>query len=1053
MPQSSLVSSDEDGHYPGMPANRTAPTSHRLAARLARELEGDVLFDRFSRGRYATDASHYQIEPLGVVLPKTQDDVRAAMGIARDEGVPLLPRGGGTSQSGQSVGRALVIDFSKYLKRLVAVDRSAGTCVVEPGIVLEELNRQLRSTGLWFPVDVSTASRATIGGMTGNNSCGTRSIRYGIMRDNVISIAAMLADGSEANFAEVGRNLRPLAPAGLASGASSTTPATAPAQLPAGGPGPSLADADAGLALAGDLIALGRREAEHIARAFPAVSRRVGGYLIDALVPGQRPVNLATLLCGSEGTLAVFRRIELKLSALPKNKALGICHFASFRKAMEAPQHIVKLGPVAVEVVDRTLIELARDIAMFRPVMETYVRGRPDALLLVEFAEDDQAENLRRLQRLEELLADLGHPGSLVKVADAAGQKAVWDVRASGLNIMMSMKSEGKPVSFIEDCAVPLQHLADYTERLTEVFEKYGTRGTWYAHASVGCLHVRPVLNLKLEKDARTMRAIAEEAFAMVRQYKGSHSGEHGDGLVRSEFHASMYGPRTVRLFEEVKDRFDPSGLMNPGKIVRPARMDDRTLFRFKPSYQVADMQMALDWSGYPGAGGGFQGAVEMCNNNGECRQHVSGVMCPSFRVTGNERDVTRGRANALRLAISGQLGPGAFAADEMLEAMRLCVSCKGCRRECPTGVDMAKMKIEVLAAANRRRRLPLRDRLIAYLPRYAPFAASLAPLLNAADSMPGAAWLRERLTGLSSERQLPRWNRRPFRPRQQDGVLTPRHDSSRVGQAGEVALFADTFNTYFEPENLEAGVEVLTRLGYRVRPLEPADGAAPGSPSWRASLPRFARPLCCGRTFLAAGLVDAARAEARRFVAAARPFVDRGIPIVGLEPSCLLTLRDEFVSMLPGGEAERLAKHALLLEEFLAREVGAGRIAGPIGTQQRKLLLHGHCHQKAFAAMDSVRQTLALVAGLEVATIESSCCGMAGAFGYARETQSISRAMGELALMPRLREASPDTLIAADGFSCRHQIRDGSGRVAMHVARVLREAMRAGPERSAKPN
>ena len=416
--------------------------------------------------------------------------------------------------------------------------------------MLDELNRQLQATGLWFPVDVSTASRATIGGMAGNNSCGTRSIRYGIMRDNVLAIDAILADGSEARFGEVGHNLaplrrrRPLPLAGRGEGGGDTQAQTLglppPLTPPRKGEGNRRVSGAARLFR--DLLALGRREAEHIAHAFPEVSRRVGGYLIDALVPGDKPVNLATLLCGSEGTLAVSRRIELKLSPLPKNKALGICHFATFRKAMEATQHIVKLGPVAVEVVDRTLIELARDIAMFRPVMETYVRGKPDALLLVEFAEDDQAENLRRLDRLDELMGDLGHPESVVKVADAAGQQAVWEVRASGLNIMMSMKSEGKPVSFIEDCAVPLEHLADYTERLTAVFAKHGTKGTWYAHASVGCLHVRPVLNLKLEKDAKTMRAIAEEAFALVKAYKGSHSGEHGDGLVRSEFHEKMYG-------------------------------------------------------------------------------------------------------------------------------------------------------------------------------------------------------------------------------------------------------------------------------------------------------------------------------------------------------------------------------------------------------------------------------------------------------------------------------------------------------------------------------
>ena len=1007
------------------------PTNHALADRLRRELEGEVLFDRFSRGRYSTDASHYQIEPVGVVVPRTDDDVRAAIAIAREEGVPLLPRGGATSQSGQTVGRALVIDFSKHLNRLVEINEIDGISIVEPGIVLDELNRQLRQSGLWFPVDVSTSSRATIGGMAGNNSCGTRSIRYGIMRDNVLAIDAILADGSEARFGEIGHNLLPLAPTG---------------PPPPGGEGLGVGGtSERAISIFRDMLALGRREAEHIAHAFPEVSRRVGGYLIDALVPGTKPVNLATLLCGSEGTLAISRRLELKLSPLPKNKALGICHFAAFRKAMEAAQHIVKLGPVAVEVVDRTLIELARDIAMFRPVMETYVRGKPDALLLVEFAEADQAENLRRLDRLDELMGDLGHPQSVVKVADAAGQRAVWEVRASGLNIMMSMKSEGKPVSFIEDCAVPLEHLADYTERLTAIFAKHGTRGTFYAHASVGCLHVRPVLNLKLEKDADTMRAIAEEAFDMVKAYKGSHSGEHGDGLVRSEFHERMYGPKTVRLFEEVKDCFDPAGLMNPGKIVRGSRMNDRALFRFKPDYRVAEMQMALDWSAYPGAGGGFQGAVEMCNNNGECRKHAAGVMCPSFRVTGNERDVTRGRANSLRLAISGQFGPDAFASDEMLETMKLCVSCKGCRRECPTGVDMAKMKIEVLAAANKRRGLSLHDRLVAYLPRYAPYAARLAPLMNARNAIPGLATLTERLTGFSAKRQLPRWRRDVFspsprvrgegrgegQPHAPEQASAPHPNPLPTEEWGEgtreVALFADTFNTYFEPENLRDAVEVLNRLGYRVVTLRAANET---------------RPLCCGRTFLSAGLVDEARAEAHRVLAAAAPYLAQGVPVVGLEPSCLLTLRDEFLSMLPGAETERLSGQALLLEEFLAREATAGRIARPIGRHPGKVVLHGHCHQKAFAAMGAVGETLALIEGLEVETVESSCCGMAGAFGYGADTYEVSLAMGELTLLPAVRRAAADAIIAADGFSCRHQIHDGTGRMPLHVARILRQAM-----------
>jgi FAD/FMN-containing dehydrogenase/Fe-S oxidoreductase len=963
---------------------------HRLAERLRPEIEGEVLFDAFSRGRYATDASIYQIEPVGVVVPKRDEDVRVAVQIAREEGVPILPRGAGTSQAGQTVGRALVIDYTKHLNRLLKADFESRTCWVEPGIVLDELNRQINGSGLWFPVDVSTASRATIGGMAGNNACGTRSIRYGIMRDHVLAIDALLADGTLARFGELPVDFDH-------------------ANIP-----------DTARELMRDLVALGRREADHIKGAFPAVSRRVGGYLIDALIPSDRRVNLATLLCGSEGTLALSRRIQLKLSPQPRTKALGICHFANFRKAMEAPQHIVKLGPVAVELVDRTLIELARDIAMFRPVMDQFVQGELDALLLTEFAEDEQDENLRRLDRLDELMGELGHPKSVMKVSHAGEQKAIWEMRAAGLNIMMSMKTEGKPVSFIEDCAVPLEHLADYTERLTAVFEKHGTKGTWYAHASVGCLHVRPVLNLKLEHGARTMRAIAEEAFAMVKEYRGAHSGEHGDGLVRSEFHEMMYGKKTVRLFEELKDRFDQKGLLNPGKIVRAPRMNDRTLFRYKPDYRVPAMQMALDWSPYPGAGGGFQGAVEMCNNNGECRKVQGGVMCPSFRVTGNERDLTRGRANSLRLAISGQLGPEAFASDEMLETMKLCVSCKACRRECPTGVDMARMKIEVLAAANKRRPLPLKDRLIAYLPRYAPYAVRFAPLMNARDWWPGAPRLSEWLMGFAARRRLPHWRSRPFALGQPIGRPHGR----------ELALFADTFNAYFEPENLRDAVDVLTRLGYRVAAPRAADGG---------------RPICCGRTFLSAGLVDEARTEARRVLDAIRPFVARGVPIVGLEPSCLLSLRDEFQVMLPGDETRRAAAHAYLFEEFLAREAEAGRIKSPIVRRSGKVLLHGHCHQKAFGAMTGIAKAISLVEGLTLDIVESSCCGMAGAFGYAADTYDVSMAMGELSLLPTVRSAAPETIIAADGFSCRHQIRDGTGREARHVARVLRHAMAEG--------
>lgn len=968
-----------------------------LASKLRQALTGEVLFDSFSRGRYATDASFYQILPVGVAAPNSADEMAAALAIAREEGVKVLARGGGTSQNGQTINDALVLDTTRGLNRIVEIDAANQRCVVEPGVVLDELNRALKPHGLWFPVDVSTASRATIGGMAGNNSCGTRSIRYGTMRDNVIAIDALLADGTPSHFGPVER--------------SSTT-----------------RNIDsAGDALFSDLLRIGAREAAEIDERFPKVLRRVGGYNIDALVPNGVTNNLAHLLVGSEGTLALSTRLELKLSPLLRSKVVGACHFPHFADAMNAAQHLVTLGPTAVELVDRTMLELAGDIDMFKPTLKQFVKGAPHAVLLVEFAEDDQTENLKRLHQLTELMGDLGygfdrdgrHWGGVVEIEDPALQAAITNLRQSGLNIMMSMKSAGKPVSFVEDCAVPLEHLADYTDRLTQIFEKHGTRGTWYAHASVGCLHVRPVLNLKLDQDVKAMRAIAEEAFDMVKAYKGSHSGEHGDGISRSEFHEKMFGQRIVSAFEEVKDRFDPGAVLNPGRITRPPRMDDRQLFRYGPDYDGLPIETALDWSAWPGAGGGFQGAVEMCNNNGACRALEGAVMCPSYRVTRNERDVTRGRANTLRLAISGQLGPDAFTSSDMMESLELCVSCKACRRECPTGVDLAKMKIEVLAARVAKSGLSLRDRLIAYLPRYAPWASRLAPLMNLRDRVPGLAALSELITGFSAKRPLPIWRR---------DIFTAAKAETGKREGREVVLFADTFNTYFEPENLYAALSVLRAAGYRVHFLQPPNGER--------------RPLCCGRTFLNAGLVDEARKEAGRLSTALMPFVSRGVPIVGLEPSCIFTLRDELAAMLPGPQSEQIAAHALLFEEFLAREAEAGRLDLPLRPIAAEAHLHGHCHQKSFGTMGAVEKVLGLVPDLTVKPIASSCCGMAGAFGYQSETYDTSMKMGELSLLPAVRQAEPNALVVADGTSCRQQIEDGTGRAAIHVARVLEQAL-----------
>ncbi len=923
---------------PLTPVSFVGGTHSSLAARLRKEVDAEVMFDAASRGRYSTDASIYQVEPIGVVVPRSEEAARAAIAIAVENGVPILPRGAGSSQCGQAVGAALVIDHTKYLNKILEIGESHA--VVQPGVVLDHLNAALREHGMWFPVDVSTSAQATLGGMAGNNSCGSRSIEYGNMVHNVLAIEAVTASGHRWRFG----------PLNEASGAYAE--------------------------FVQKLKRLYEREQAEIEARFPKVLRKVAGYNLDHLGPPH--ANAAHLLVGSEGTLAYSERLHLKLSPLPAKRVLGVCHFRKFYTAMELTQHIVKLAPTAVELVDRTMIGLARENPAFEKTVNAFIEGDPDAILLVEFAD----ERAGRLKHLVELMADLGHPGSVVGITDEKLQKQVWEVRKAGLNIMMSMKGDGKPVSFIEDCAVPLEHLAEYTERLTRVFEKHGTRGTWYAHASVGTLHVRPVLDMRRD-GAEKMRAIAEEACAMVKQYKGAYSGEHGDGLVRSEWIAPFFGPRLTAALAEVKSWLDPRGLMNPGKIVSASRMDDKSLFRYGPAYRAIPLKTTLDW----GEWGGYDKAVEMCNNNGHCRKFDAGTMCPSYRATLDEVHLTRGRANTLRLALSNQL-----AFEEAKDALDLCVSCKGCKRECPTGVDMARMKIEFLSHYKSKHGWSARDKAIGYLPRYSPWAARLAPVAN------GVTRFFSSTLGFSEKRRLPKWRTDYF--------------TEEGSKDGDVVLFVDTFNRYFEPENARAALKVLEASGRRVY--------AP-------------RGLCCGRTFLSVGLVDEAKREARKMIDTLAPYVGKGVSIVGLEPSCLFSLRDEFPVM---GLAE--LKSAQLFEEFLAMNPGNPRFK----ETKREVLLHGHCHQKAFDAMPAVEKVLGMVPGLKVSTVQTSCCGMAGSFGYEAEHYDVSMRMAELSLLPSIRKCSGDTLLVADGTSCRHQIADGTGRKPLHVARVLASAL-----------
>ncbi len=950
----------------------------KIGKEISSKVDGKTLFDEFSRGRYSTDASVYQIKPLGVVLPKDTNDVLSLMEYSQKNSIPLLARGGGSSQCGQTVGESVVLDYSKHQNKILELNVEEKYVWVQPGVVLDHLNAYLKPHGLWFPVDVSTSSRATIGGMSANNSCGSRSLYYGNMVHNVLAIEAILDDGSIFNFDQINKNYL----------------ATKNNQ-------------DRLYKIIDKFIDVRQQVLGEIDANWPTTQRRVGGYNIDLIDP--EGFNSSNLLVGSEGTLSLFNKIKLKLSEIPKNKILGVCYFDNFHQAMELSKEIVKLKPTCVELMDQNLLNLAKEIPIYAGGIKKYIKGNPEAVLMVEFIDTEKSVYEKKIKDLEYLVLNQNKKNEFSYYSDLSEQKEVFEIRKAGLNILMSMKGDKKPVAFIEDCAVSLEHLADYTARLKEIFKKYGTSGMFYAHASVGTLHVRPVLNMKSDKDIQNMRSISEEAFEMVKDYKGSHSGEHGDGIVRSEFHEMMFGKKITNAFEEIKDTFDSKNLLNPGKIVRPFKSNDRSLMRYKSGYQTENIDTHYDWSNW----GQFSDAVEMCNNNGACRKLDSGVMCPSYRVTKEEKDLVRGRANTLRLALSNQLPEGSFASKEMYETMELCVSCKACQRECPMSVDMAKMKSEFLSHYYKKFSMRIKDRVISDMPRLIWLLKIVAPIFNKVKNLPLISTIVERF-GFATARSMPEV--------QNQNALREIYDSQTVSE-NKVILFADTFNINFENENLVYAIKVLNKFGYQA--VIPSFGKD-----------KLKRPLCCGRTYISYGQLDKASDELNRFndYVIQNNYTD--LPVVGIEPSCLLTFNDEYQTLKNVKNREQIKNKFYLLEEFILEQI---RNNNKIKANKfdQNVLIHGHCHQKSQDRMKGLTNLLSEL-NINNKMIDSSCCGMAGSFGYDSKTYDVSKKMANLSLIPAINNSGEKDFIVANGTSCRHQISDLSEKKGKHISELL---------------
>ena len=949
-----------------------------IEAELKKRVEGDIYFDRYSRLLYSTDASIYQIEPIGVVVPRHKGDVQAVVELANKFSVPVLPRGGGTSLAGQTVGHALVLDFSKYMQNVLEVNQEELWCRVQPGLVQDELNAYVRSMGLQFGPDTSTSNRATIGGMIGNNSAGAHSLTYGKTLDHVIELTVLLSDGSEVVLKE------------LSSDALE---------------GKSQADSLEGR-VHREVARLAQEHRSEILARYPKIMRRVSGYNLDEFIKPQ-PFNLSRILVGSEGTLGMVVEAKMRLVPKPKWTALDVIHFDDDLEALRASQAILETAPYALESTDKMILNLARG-NIVQSQRLGFVQGNPSSLLMVEYAGDTEAQVKEQVYKLEEVrkAQHIGYAATLAFKPEEV--KAVWGVRKAGLGLLLGTKGDKKPIAFVEDTAVAPAKLPEFIKRFREIITRHDAIAGYYGHCSVGCMHIRPLIDLKEASEMKKMVSIADAISDLVLEFNGAMSGEHGDGLARSHFNQKLFGAVLYEAFRQVKRVFDPKNLMNPGKIVDAPAMTES--LKISPRYQTWQPETTLDFTGQ----GGFARAVEMCSGMGECRKKLDGTMCPSYMGTLDEEHSTRGRANALRAVLSGKVPKEEFTGKRLHDVMDLCLECKACKAECPSNVDMAKLKYEFLDHYHRVNGLPLRNRLFGGIERLNRIGSQFAPLSNWVVGSGLNRWLMEKLAGIDRRRPLPQFAGVTF----EDWFDGRKPESD--GAKGEVVLFHDTFNNFNTPNVAVATTRLLERLGYHVL---------------------LVNKRCCGRPMISKGMLGEAKNNAAWNVDQLAEYAERGVPIVGMEPSCLLTLRDEYPDFLRTNDAKLVARNSFLLEEFLLQERDTGKVSLSFGANGRKALLHGHCHQKALVG---TVPTVALLkgAGFEVSEVDSGCCGMAGSFGFEKEHYDLSLTIGNRRLAPAVKSASAEVEIVAPGISCRQQIEHLTGRKAKHTAEVLWEVL-----------